>query len=171
MNMAPLATNVLAADLLDAIELKFLLKLLDVAEHRAPMSALRPNCRTSAAKCERICQLLADKGFVTYESQIFRFTISAPGRMLLSLQTTSLPVTPDELKLLKACRGSMTADKLGGCVPEEGRSQLISALVDRKLLKVTKREILEVRLTTQGKAFLCDHLGQVTGQRNNWESA
>ncbi len=145
---------------LDTLELKFLLKLLAAEGHRAQISMLKPNSRTSAAKCDRICQSLAEKGLVTYEDEIFRFAIAAPGRMLLSLQTTSLPVTPDELKLLRACRGSMTPAKLGGCVPESVRSQLISELVSRKLLKVTKRVILEVRLTEQGKVCLQSHQGE-----------
>ncbi|MEL7353383.1 MAG: hypothetical protein AAF171_13485 [Cyanobacteria bacterium P01_A01_bin.116] len=144
------------ADSLDPLELKFLRKLIGMSGRCDSIAALKPNSRTSLAKCDRICKSLADKGLVTYESKIFRFTISAPGRMLLSLQTTSLPVTPDELKLLKVCRGSMTAEKLGGCVPVEGRSQLISQLVDRKLLKVTKQAIVNVRLTEKGKAMLCD---------------
>ena len=70
------------------------------------------------------------------------------------MHTTSLPVTPDELKLLKACRGSMTSEKLGNCVPANMRSHLISSLVERKLLKVIKRTITEVRLTEIGKAAL-----------------
>ncbi|MEM9087376.1 MAG: hypothetical protein AAGC93_01405 [Cyanobacteria bacterium P01_F01_bin.53] len=146
--------NILANIDLASIELKFLRKLLDAEDHRASITALKPNSRTSAVKCGRICQSLADRGFVEYDSEICRFTLSAPGRMLLSLQTTSLPVTPDELKLLRACRGPMTPDKLGNCVPVNMRSHLISGLVERKLLKVIKRTITEVRLTETGKAAL-----------------
>lgn len=144
----------LSIDLLERIERKFLLKLFEADGHRAPIAALKPNSRTSLGKCDRICQSLSEKGLVDYDAEIFRFTLSAPGRMLLTLQTTSLPVTPDELKLLRTCKGSMTAEKLGNCVPQEGRSQLISSLVDRKLLSVTKKAIQEVRLTEKGKSLL-----------------
>lgn len=144
----------LSIELLELIERKFLLKLFEASEYRAPISVLKPNGRTSLAKCDRICQSLSEKGLVDYDTEIFRFTLSAPGRMLLTLQTTSLPVTPDELKLLRTCKGSMTAEKLRNCVPQEGRSQLIRSLVERKLLKVTKKTIQEVRLTEKGKSLL-----------------
>ena len=157
LQKARLESERLGIETLETVELKFLLKLFRSEGHRAPIAVLKPNARTSLAKCDRICQSLSEKGLVDYDAEIFRFTISAPGRMLLTLQTTSLPVTPDELKLLRVCRGSMTAEKLGNCVPTEGRSQLISGLVARKLLKVTKKAIQEVRLTTKGKAFLTNY--------------
>ena len=152
--MSALQTQSLEACQLETIERKFLLKLYESHEHRAQLADIKPNSRTPAAKCDRICQSLAEEGLVEYDTEIFRFTISAPGRMLLTLTTTSLPVTPDELRLLRTCRGSMTAEKLGNCVPKEGRSQLISGLVERKLLKVTKKAIQEVRLTQKGRALL-----------------
>lgn len=141
---------------LKASEQKFLLKLFNSDGYVSDIADLSPSEKTTAATRNCICRSLAEKGLVEYDSEIFRFTLSAPGRMLLSLQTTSLPVTPDELKLLRSCRGSMTAEKLGSCVPEAGRSQLVSGLVNRKLLKVTKRQILTVRLTAKGKS-LCDY--------------
>lgn len=149
-----LASNHMTMEKLETIELKFLLKLLETEGQRGHISALKPNSKTSKAKCDRICQSLAEKGLVDYDSEIFRFALSAPGRMLLSLQTTSLPVTPDELKLLRTCKGSMTPAKLGNCVPEDMRLPLVEALVNRKLLKVVKCAITEVRLTAAGLAFL-----------------
>lgn len=143
---------------LETIELKFLLKLLKTEGHRAPISVLKPNSRTSAAKCDRICQNLAEQGLIEYDSEISRFTLAPPGRVLLRLQTTSLPVTPDELKLLRACRGSMTLARLGNSVPEGSRQSLVQALVKRRILKVVKRQITEVRLTAKGKA-LATHNG------------
>lgn len=154
---------------LEPIELKFLLKLLDKEGHRGSIAELQPNSKTSAAKCDRICKSLAEKGLVDYDSEIFRFTLSAPGRMLLSLQTTSLPVTPDELKLLRTCKGSMTFAKLGNCVPEVMRRQLVETLVDRKLLKVVKSTITEVRLTDLALAYLksCSAEGASHASRSN----
>lgn len=147
------STGQAAMDKLETIELKFLLKLLDAKGHCSHISGLKPNSKTSAAKCDRICKSLAEKGLVTYDSEVHRFTLSAPGRMLLSMQTTSLPVTPDELKLLRTCKGSMTPAKLGTCVPEDMQLSLIEALVERKLLKVVKRTITEVRLTQKGNSL------------------
>ncbi|MEL7070080.1 MAG: hypothetical protein AAGN15_15690 [Cyanobacteria bacterium J06581_3] len=138
---------------LKTIELKFLLKLLEKKAHRGHISELKPNCKTSAAKCDRLCRTLAEQGLVDYDTEIFRFTLTPPGRVLLTLQTTSLPVTPDELKLLKACKGSMTLEKLGNCVPPGYGQQLVRNLVNRKLLKVTRQQITEVWLTEAGKQF------------------
>ena len=148
------ALNRVMMEKLETIELKFLLKLLESEGHRGHILTLKPNRKTSAAKCDRICKSLAEKGLVDYDSEIFRFTLSAPGRMLLSLQTTSLPVTPDELRLLRTCKGSMTPAKLGSCVPENMKLPLIKKLVDRKFLKVVKCSITEVRLIETGLMFL-----------------
>ena len=164
--MSALQIESFATYQLEAIEQKFLLKLYEAQEHRAQLSDIKPNSRTSSAKCDRICQSLAEKGLVEYDTEIFRFTLSAPGRMLLTLTTTSLPVTPDELRLLRTCRGSMTAEKLGSCVPKEGRSQLIEGLVKRKLLKVTKKAIQEVRLTEKGKVLLSADYSEDVGLRS-----
>ncbi|MEL7333915.1 MAG: hypothetical protein AAFN12_16835 [Cyanobacteria bacterium J06560_2] len=147
---------------LKAIEYKFLLKLANCEGHQAHISALSPNLKTPVAKRDRICQSLAEKGLVTYRSEIFRFTLSPPGRVLLSMQTTSLPVTPDELKLLRSCKGSMTPAKLGSCVPENTRQHLVKALVNRKLLKVIKMAITEVSLTSEGARRLHNEHSQRT---------
>jgi len=166
LEIESLQTTLLEALPLETIERKFLLKLFEADGYRAHLSDVKPNSRTSLAKCDRLCQSLAEKGLVEYDTEIFRFTLSAPGRMLLTLTTTSLPVTPDELKLLRACKGSMTAEKLGSCVPKEGRSQLISNLVKRKLLKVTKKAIQEVRLTEKGKALVSTHCSEKAGLKS-----
>ncbi len=156
---------------LETIELKFLLKLLEAKEHRAHISTLKPNSKTSIAKRDHLCRSLTEKGLVNYDSELSRFTLSAPGRILLSLQTTSLPVTPDELKLLRACRGSMTPAKLGSCVPENMRSPLINTLVTRKLLKVTKTAITEVWLTEKGKSLLRSRQREQQGKNMSLVSA
>lgn len=153
-DICALETYALETYALETVERKFLLKLFNSDSGEAHISELKPNSRTSLAKCNRICESLSEQGLVDYDTEIARFTLSAPGRILLRLTTTSLPVTPDELKLLRACRGSMTLQKLGSCVPKEGRSQLVSSLVARKLLKVTKEAITEVRLTEKGIAAM-----------------
>lgn len=141
---------------LKTVELKFLLKLLGCEGYRGKIRDLTPNSKTSASERDRICKTLSEKGLVEYDSEILCFTITPPGRVLLTLDTTSLPVTPDELKLLKACKGSMTLEKLGSRVPPGYGQQLVSNLVSRKLLKVSKCTITEVRLTLKGRQVLQD---------------
>lgn len=141
---------------LKAIELKFLLKLLGCEDYRGKITAIALNSSTKAAERNRICEALGSKGLVEYDSEISKFAIAPPGKTLLGLDTTSLPVTPDELTILKACKGSMTPGKLGKKVPASDRQQMIQDLADRGMLKITATVIKEVWLSPQGKQFLRD---------------
>ena len=141
---------------LKAIELKFLLKLLGCEGYRGKITGLSPNSSTKAAERDRICEALGSKGLVEYDSEISKFTIAPPGKTLLGLDTTSLPVTPDELTILKACNGSMTPGKLGKKVPASDRQRMIGDLAERGMLKITATVIKEVWLSPQGKQFLTD---------------
>ncbi len=138
------------------IELKFLLKLLGCDDYRGRVTDLSPSSKTSAAERDRICESLGAQGLVEYVSEVARFAIAPPGKTLLSLDTTSLPVTPDELKLLKACKGAMTPGKLDKKVPVSDRQSLIKSLADRGLLKISKNTFKEVWLSAQGKQFLLE---------------
>ena len=134
-------------------EAKFLLKLLGCEGYAGTLSELKPSSM-SAAECSQLCEALARRELVAYESGISRFTLAPGGRTLLTLDATILPVTPDEMKVLKACKGSMTLERLGNRVPESAKQQLIQSLADRRMLKITKAGISEVWLTTRGKQFL-----------------
>ncbi len=141
---------------LKTIELKFLLKLLGCEGDRGKIVSLQPNSGTSAAERDRICKDLGAKGMVEYDAQVSSFSLAPAGRTLLKLDTTSLPVTPDELKVLKACQketGATTPGKLTG-IPSEARQGLIRSLSDRGMLKITKETLKEVWLSAQGKQFL-----------------
>lgn len=142
---------------LKAIELKFLRKLLEQGG-RIDIANLSPNEKTPATKRDRICEKLADIGLVNYDSEIARFTISPPGRVLLTLDTTSLPVTPDELNLLRACKGSMSPGQLISKIPVGDRQRLIRDLAERRMLKVRSVAIKEVWLTASGRDFLDQQL-------------
>lgn len=140
---------------LEPIELKFLLKLLGYEDYRGKISAIKPNSKTKAPERNKVCKGLMSKGLVETESDVARFTIAPPGRTLLSLDTTSLPVTPDELIVLKDCKGSMTPGKLRK-IPADSRQQMIRDLAERGMLKITDTTITEVWLSAQGKQFLRD---------------
>ena len=141
---------------LKTVELKFLLKLLGCEGYRGKIGDLKPNSGTSASERDRICKDLSAKGLVEYNAQVGSFSLAPPGKTLLTLDTTSLPVTPDELKVLKAFNnkgGSMTPGKLLS-IPADSRQDLIRSLSDRGILKITKEAIKEVWLSAQGKQFL-----------------
>lgn len=146
---------------LKTVELKFLLRLLDKENHRSQIADIKPNDKTPITQRDRICKTLAEKGLVNYSSVVSRFTISRFGKVLLSLDTTSLPVTPDELKLLRTCKGSMSPGQLSRKIPVNARQQLIHSLAARKLIKISSVEIKEVWLTELGKNVLCDEYKHV----------
>ncbi len=137
-------------------ELKFLLKLLGCEDYRGKVVDLSPSRKTSASERDRICQSLGAKGLVAYSSETAKFSIAPPGKTLLSLDTTSLPVTPDELKILKACKGTMTPGQLGQKVPVSDRQNLINSLAERRMVKIVKTALKEVWLSPQGKQFLLE---------------
>lgn len=137
-------------------ELKFLLKLLGCENYRGKIVELKPNSSTSAADRDRICESFAGQGIVEYESQIYRISLSPPGKTLLKLDTTSLPVTPDELKILRGCQGSKGTTLVSSIssVPKDSRQDLIRNLAERGMLKIAKEAIKDVWLTVQGKQYL-----------------
>jgi hypothetical protein len=139
---------------LSAAELKFLMALLGQADYCGSLAELGIERQTAAVV--RLCEALAQKGLVAYEQEIARFAIARAGKTLLALDTTSLPVTPDELKVLKACKGSMTPAQLPRHIPTSARQSLISNLAHRSLIKVTRSVITSVWITRQGQQFLRD---------------
>lgn len=142
---------------LKTIELKFLLKLLGCESYRGKITELSPNSKTKAAERNRICEVLGSDEWVEYDSEISKFAIAPPGKTLVGLDTTSLPVTPDELTILKACndsKGSMTPSKLGKKVPASDRQNIIRNLAERGMLKISETTIREVRLSAKGKQRL-----------------
>lgn len=138
---------------LKTADLKFLMKLLGCEKYRGKIAALSPNSGTKSPERDNICKGLGAQGIVEYESQVASFAIAPPGKTLLTLDTTSLPVTPDELKVLKACNGNTTPGKISG-VPSNVREDLIRNLAERGMVKIKKESIKSVWLSAQGKQFL-----------------
>jgi DNA-binding MarR family transcriptional regulator len=140
---------------MDTNELKFLLKLLGSADCRAPLSKIKPNSKTSATEGERICRKLHTRELVGCSYEITKFKIASPGKALLKLDPAKLPVTPQELKILKACeKQTISPGKTG--IPEAERQTAIQSLADRGLIQVDKKDkkIKEVWLTEHGKEEL-----------------
>lgn len=140
---------------LEAIELKFLLKLLGFENYRGKISGIKPNAKTTPLKRDEVCESLGAKGLVDYDTEVAKFKLTSHGKTLLSLDTTSLPATPDELAVLRACKGIMTPGKLRK-TPVDARQQIIKDLAGRKAVEITKIEIKEVSLSAQGRRFLLE---------------
>lgn len=136
-------------------ELKFLLKLLAYPDYRTAIAQLRPSPQRPAA--DRICRRLGEQGLVDYTSEIVKFAIAPAGRTLLGLDTTSLPVTPSELWILRSCQtGPIGPGEIDRKVSSSERLALVHNLAKRGLVKVKKTDIKDVWLTAEGQQFLRD---------------
>lgn len=138
---------------MDTIELKFILKLLGFASYQSPLSKIQLNKQTKASDRERICRKLCDRGWVECSREVTKLKIAPPGKALLKLDPSGLPVTEQELKVLRTAVEKITPAKTN--IPAESRQAIIQSLADRGLIEV-ETKITEVWLTDLGQEYLRD---------------
>ncbi len=139
---------------MDTIELKFVLKLLGFADYRAPLSKIQPNNQTKASEREKICRTLCDRGWVEYSHEVIKLKIAPPGKALLKLDSSRLPVSDQELKVLRASeKEKITPGKTNVSAAE--RQAVMQSLADRGLIEV-ETKIKEVWLSIRGQEYLRD---------------
>lgn len=137
---------------MDAIELKFLLKLLAVPDYRAPLSNIKPTDKTKASERERICGKLRDRELVDCAYEVTKLKITPPGQELLKLDSAELPLTDRQLKVLRTCeKEAITPGKIK--IPVAERQAIIQGLADKGLIEL-ETKIKEVWLSERGKEFL-----------------
>jgi len=140
---------------ISASELKFLLQLLLFPDYRAPLSEIRPTPKATASDRDRLYQQLRQRGLVDGEERVSRFTLTAAGRTLLTLDTSILPITPDERWVLRSSNGdSITPGQIHARVPTDRRHRLITTLAQRGLIKITQQQVEAAWLTAEGQRFL-----------------
>jgi len=124
------------------------------ADDRAPL--LQPPLpQLSATRRDRLWQQLRQKGLVDFEQVVTRFGLSAHGRMLLQLDRSVLPITPDEKLILQSCRDrSIHPDRISRKVPPNQRQILIAGLAEQGLLRITRQQVGKIWLTPAGAAIL-----------------
>jgi hypothetical protein len=133
-------------------ELKFLLKLLGCPNYRSALSKITPNSQTSAAERERICRKLLTRELVECSYEVTKLKIASPGKALLKSDSTELPVTDKELKVLRASeKEKISPGKTG--VPAAERGEIIQRLADRGLIEL-ETKVKEVWLSERGKEYL-----------------
>jgi hypothetical protein len=143
---------------LSAIEQQFLLELLEhFPGHRAQLEQMRSWVDNAAGKCDRLCQRLYQQGWLDYTYDITRYKLAPAGKMLLHLDCSILPVTPDERLLLKAAATRTATPDCAKRVSPLDRQRLLHQLLDQKLIRICQRRINEVWLTPQGKNYLQNH--------------
>lgn len=140
---------------MDTQEFNFVLKLLGCANYRAPIAEVKPSMRTKSADRDRICRRLCDRGLLDCEEEIVLLKIAPPGKALLKLNTTNLPISKAELKVLNACAESSIAPSETGLKPEE-RQDAMRSLVERGLAIIEKTRIADVWITEEGLTYLRD---------------
>ena len=135
-------------------ELKFLLRLLRFPHYQAPISKIMINRATKSLQREQICRRLGDRNLVNFEEQVTKFQLDKPGKSLLKMDTTSLPLSPAELKILQASRSGIITPS-DTKLPVAERQELITNLIERGLLQALETKITQVWLTPKGQEFLC----------------
>ena len=138
---------------MEVIELKFMLKLLEFTGYRAPIKKIKPNSSTKASERDSICKKLCDRQLVACVEEVAKLTIAAPGKGLLELEPTELPVTAVELKAIEACtKGIINPSDTG--IKAGDRQAVLQSLVERGFIEAVKTKITEVWLTEPGQEFL-----------------
>lgn len=145
---------------MDSNELKFLLKLLGCRDYR---SLLSHKTFDSIKNKNKVCQDLGNRGLVDYSREIATIKILPPGRALLKMDTTQLPIAANELKILEAL--GKVSEKIPPSkisvksVKSAERDTILETLRDRGLIEAEikiKRQKVEVWLTQRGEEFLRD---------------
>ncbi|MBW4460777.1 MAG: hypothetical protein KME47_11165 [Nodosilinea sp. WJT8-NPBG4] len=139
-------------------ELKFLLRLLKYPpDYRSPLSQIKlGESKNPTSERNGACTSLCSKGFVEYIEEIQRYQTTAAGKTLLKSDASTLPVSasPNELALLKVAKTKAVTPGTANKVPAGDRQQLLNQLKERGLITVSKSQIKDVWLTSQGIHYL-----------------
>jgi hypothetical protein len=101
----------------------------------------------------RACQCLANRGWLTYNWAIAQFGLTLAGKTLLGLDLSVWPVTPDELWILRSCRGGRIGpEQIHRRVATVDRQRLLERLAQQKLIVVYGQAIVALALTPVGAA-------------------
>lgn len=140
---------------MDVKELKFLLKLLGYPDYRTSIANAQPNPKTKASERDRIGRQLIERGLVDCTEEIKKLAIAPPGKSLLQADPATLPISEQELKVLKAtAKGSISPGQTK--VAADQRQAVIQSLATRGFIKIIDKKFKEVWLTDRGKEFLRD---------------
>lgn len=143
---------------LSASELKFLLTLLGCPDYQSPLSAKR---FASFKSKNTLCNDLGDRGLVDFSQEVSTVKILPPGRALLKVDSTQLPLRGKELKVLQKLAdsaGKVAPSKITSLKASE-REVVLSALSEKGLIEAEtsiKRAKAEVWLTERGIEYLRD---------------
>ncbi|HEY9853683.1 MAG TPA: hypothetical protein V6D28_29705 [Leptolyngbyaceae cyanobacterium] len=143
---------------MDSVELKFLLKLLGCQNYRSPIAA---STFSSFKGKEKLCQNLGDRNLIDYSRETATVKILPPGRALLKTDTSQIPISEKELKVLEAIAKSSAKIKPSEIKAAKAaeKEEILPKLAERGLIETDikmKRQKAEVWLTQRGQEFLRD---------------
>lgn len=145
---------------MDTNELKFLLKLLGCSNYRSTVSA---SIFDSFKGKDKICQNLADRELVDFSREIAAVKILPPGKALLELDTSELPITDKERKVLESISKATNKIAPSKITPKSlkaaEKEEILKILSERGLIESElkiKRTKAEVWLTQRGIEYLSD---------------
>jgi hypothetical protein len=134
------------------IELKFLLQLLSFSGYRASLSQVQPSAKTSPSERNKTCLQLCDRGLLDCSHKIISFKIAPAGKALLKL-TSELPISEQELKVLKACEEQKITPEQLKIRSASEKQAILQKLTDQGLIQA-ETKIDEIWLSDRGKAYL-----------------
>ncbi|MFB2936302.1 transcription factor RcaD [Aerosakkonemataceae cyanobacterium BLCC-F154] len=143
---------------MDSNELKFLLKLLGCQNYRSPLAAA--SWKSFKGK-DKICRVLGDRELIDYSREIASVKILPPGRALLKMDASQLPIGEIELKVLEKISKTSGKVKLSEItlVKAAEREEILQNLAKRGLVEVEtqlQKKKAEVWLTQRGQEYLRD---------------
>lgn len=143
--------TILRGDRIEVSELKILLDLLGhPPDYRTALSQLTSGGKSSDR--DRAIRQLCDRGFVAYSETILRFITTPPGKALLKLQSTNLPVDERDRDLLRqAISGYLTPSQAK--LPLGDRQPIRQSLRHRGLIQA-ETKVNELWITPEGLAYL-----------------
>ena len=136
---------------MDVVELKFLLKLLEFPQFRAPLTQIKL-AGVKAAERGRVCARLCDRNFIDRASEIASVQIAPPGRALLNFDASRLPIGEAELTLLREAQTTIALSKTS--LPADRRQAIAQSSIEKGLLTAEKTQVKEVWLTDRGREYL-----------------
>lgn len=142
-------------------EFKLLVNLVSSPNHRATLAQVKPLKSMKTIEVQTIALKLRDRQLLEISEEINLIKITESGKALLQLDTTELPITPEEKKILEACQKQAIKPSQIKAKSAKVRHQLIQELIDKGLLKGDKT-IKQINLTSAGKDYLareCEPIG------------
>lgn len=138
---------------MDTKHLKFLLNLLSYQDYKISIDKIKPTPSMKIAEKTSICRQLNQQDLVDFTEEITKLTISSIGKELLKLKTGTLPITNEELKVLKASdKRRITPGETG--IETNNRQTVIKTLAEKGVIRIIETKITKVWLTDRGKEYL-----------------